>query len=75
MLIFMLLMATSLFVASIQSAVVAQWLEHATDDRVVAGSTPTEHLETWAISFTQFCQCLSEETLKRPFCLVSMPGE
>ena len=33
--------------------------------------------ETWAISFTPLCLCLSEETLKAvgPFYLVSMPGE
>ena len=33
--------------------------------------------ETWAISFTPLCPCLSEETLKcvGPFYLVSMPGE
>ena len=34
-------------------------------------------LETLAFSFSQLCQCLSEERLKAvgPFSLVSMPGE
>ena len=34
-------------------------------------------METLAISFTQLCQCLSDETLKAfgPFYLVSMTGE
>ena len=45
---------------------VAQWLQRATDDRVVAGSNPPE--AGWklqmAISITPFCQCLSEEILK-----------
>ena len=58
---------------------VAQWLERATDNRVIAGSNPIEAF--WklqmAISFTPLCQCLSEETVKAvgPFYLVSMPGE
>ena len=59
---------------------VAQWIERATDNRVVARSNPTE--TAWkllAISFTPLCQCLSEETLKAvgPFYmyLVPMPGE
>ena len=55
-----------------------QWLERATDNRVVAGSNPAEAV--WKLgqfSFTPLCQCLSEETLKAvgPFYLVSMPGE
>ena len=56
-----------------------QWLERATEDRVAAGSNPTE--AAWklqmAISFTPLCQCLSEETLKAvdPFYLVSAPGQ
>ncbi len=45
---------------------VAQWLQRATDDRVVAGSNPPE--AAWklqmTISITPFCQCLSEEILK-----------
>ena len=55
-----------------------QWIERATDNRVVASSNPTEKcLEALAISFTPLCQCLSEETLKAvcPFYLVSMSGE
>ena len=61
-----------------QWGAVAQWLERATDNRVVAGSNPAEaFLITLAISFTTLCQCLSEETLKAvgPFYLVSMLGE
>ena len=58
---------------------VVQWLERATDNRVVAGSNPNEAVWKlfWAISFTPLCQCLSEETLKAvgPFYLVSMPVE
>ena len=55
----------------------AQWLERATDDGVVAGSNPTHAAWKLAISFTPLCQCLSEETLKAvgPFYPVSMPGE
>ena len=56
----------------------AQRLERATDNRVVAGSNHTEAVwKLLAISFTPLCQCLSEETLKAvgPFYLVSMPGE
>ena len=56
---------------------VAQWLERATDNQVVAGSNPADAVWKLAISFTPLCQCLSEETLKAvgPFYLVSMPGE
>ena len=57
---------------------VVQWLERATDDRVVACLNSTEAAwKTLAISFTPHCQCLSEETLKTvgPFYLVSVPGE
>ena len=44
---------------------VVQWLEHANHDRVVVGSNPTEATgKLLAISSTQLCQCLSEETLK-----------
>ena len=49
----------------------AQWLERATDNRVVAGSNPTE--TAWKL--WQFP--LPSEMLKAvgPFYLVSMPGE
>ena len=49
---------------------VAQWIERATDTRMVAGSNPAEAV--W-----ELCQCLSEETLKAvgPFYMVFMPGE
>ena len=56
----------------------AQWLERATDNRVDAGSNPTETAwKLWQFPFTPLCQCLSEETPKAvgPFYLVSMPGE
>ena len=43
---------------------VAQWLERATGNRVVAGSNPAEAVSKLAISFTPLCQCLLEETLK-----------
>ena len=64
----------------LQSGPAAQWLERATDNRVVAGSNRTgtaAPLGNFGNSFTQLCQCLSEETLKAvgPFYLVSMPGE
>ena len=41
------------------------------------GFKTTSGFETWAISFTPLCPCLSEETQKAvgPFYLVSMPGE
>ena len=44
--------------------------------RWVCGS-PSNHLETWAISFTPHCLCLSEDTLKvvGPFYQMSIPGE
>ena len=58
---------------------VAQWLERATDNRVVAGSNPAEAVwKHWQFPLgTPLCQCLSEETLKAvgPFYVVSMPGE
>ena len=47
----------------IQIGAVAQWSEHVTDNRVVAGSNPTEAVWKLAISFTPLCQCLSEQTL------------
>ena len=56
----------------------AQRLERTTDNRVVAGSNPTEAVwKLWQFPFTPLCQCLSEETLKAVgrFYLVSMPGE
>ena len=53
---------------------VCQWLEHA------GGREFESHwcrFETWAISSTPLCQCLSEDTLKAvgTFYLVSIPGE
>ena len=41
-----------------QRGAVVQWFERATDNRVVAGSNPTDwgHLESLAISFTPLCQ-------------------
>ena len=57
---------------------VAQWLERTTDDRVVAGTNPTEAAwKLWQFQFTPLSQCLSEEMLKvvGPFYLVSMAGE
>ena len=57
---------------------VAQWLERATDNRVVAGSNPTKVVcKLGQFPLPPLCQCLSEETLKAvgPFYLVSMPGE
>ena len=56
----------------------AQWLEWATDNRVVAGSNPAEAVwKLWQFPLSPLCQCLSEETLTAvgPFYLVSMPGE
>ena len=47
------------------SAAVAQWLESATDNRVVAGSNSTGTAWKLAISFFPLCQCLSEETISR----------
>ena len=57
---------------------VAQWLEHVTDNRVVAGSNPTEAVwKRWQFPLPHFASGLSEETLKAvgPFYLVSMLGE
>ena len=56
--------------------VAAHGFEHRTSNREVLGSNPgRERFATLAISFTTFCQCFSEETLKAvgPFYLVSMP--
>ena len=56
----------------------AQWLERAADDRVVAGSNHTETArKLWQFPLPDFTKCLSDETLKAvgPFYLVSMPGE
>ena len=56
---------------------VAQRLERATDNRVVADSNPTEAVwKLWQFPLPHFVS-LSEETLKPvgPFYLVSMPGE
>ena len=52
-----------------------QWLERATDNRVVAGSNPAEAVwKLWQFPLPHFA---SVETLKAvgPFYLVSMPGE
>ena len=45
---------------------VAQWLEHAIDDRVVAGSNPTETAwKLWQFPLPHFTNwCISKETLK-----------
>ena len=56
---------------------VYQWLERATDNRVVAGSNPAEAIwKLWQFPLPQFASVFRKR-LKAvgPFYLVSMPGE
>ena len=48
---------------------VAEWVRASIGDRTIDGSTPTAgdfEFGTLAIPLTLLCQCLSDETLKKP---------
>ena len=55
---------------------VAQWLESATDNRVVAGSNPAEAVwKLWQFPLPHFASVFRKRLSRWCFYLVSMPGE